>query len=96
MSSNKLILQKLDSIEEKIREGTDEFLTLKQAAEYLGFKPSYMYKLTHFKMIPFHKPTNKKIYFKKSDLDNWIMQNRKLSNDEIEDRAQSYIDSAER
>ena len=43
--------------------------------------------------IPFYKPTNKKIYFKKSDLDNWIMRNRRLSKDEVVDRAQSFIDS---
>ena len=91
MSTNELILKRLDSIDEKIREGTDEYLTLQQAAEYLGYKPSYMYKLTHRRLIPFYKPTNKKIYFKKSDLDAWIKRNRQKSKSEIRKISDSYI-----
>jgi len=93
MSTNELILKRLDSIDEKIREGTDEYLTLQQAAEYLGFKPSYMYKLTHRRLIPFYKPTNKKIYFRKSDLDNWITRNKKKSKGEIDQLATNYLNT---
>ena len=91
MSTNELILKRLDSIDEKIREGTDEYLTLQQAAEYLGFKPSYMYKLTHRRLIPFYKPTKKKLFFKKSDLDNWISSNKKISTSEIKEISDSYL-----
>ena len=88
---NDEILKRLDSIDEKIREGTDEYLTLQQAAEYLGFKPSYMYKLTHRRSIPCYKPTKKKLFFKKSDLDNWITRNKRKSKGEIDQLATNYL-----
>ena len=41
-----------------------EVLTLEEAAEYMGLKKSYLYRLTHEKRIRHYKPNNKMIYFK--------------------------------
>ena len=51
-----------------------EQLTLEEAALYLGISKSTLYKLSHTKSIPFYKPGNKLIYFKRADLDNWVCQ----------------------
>jgi len=69
----------------------DMWLTLADAARYLGYEISYMYKITHYKLIPFYKPTPKKIFFLKSDLDNWIMSNKIRSKGEIKEISDSYL-----
>ena len=38
-------------------------LTIDEAAEYMGLKKSYLYKLTSERRIPHFKPNGKKIYF---------------------------------
>ena len=68
-----------------------EFLTTKEAAAYLGMALSYLYKLTSKKSIPFYTPTGKKLYFKKSELDEWMNRGRVATNEENESRAQSSL-----
>ena len=52
-----------------------EVLTLEEAAEYMGLKKSYLYRLTHEKRIRHYKPNNKKIYFKVEDIIAWLTSN---------------------
>ncbi|HCY76486.1 MAG TPA: DNA-binding protein [Ignavibacteriales bacterium] len=66
------VVEKLTSIETLLRDGKDKPLNLTEAAEYLGFSESYLYKLTSKKIIPHHKPTGKVIFFSKAELDEWI------------------------
>lgn len=68
-----------------------EFLTTKEAAAYLGMALSYLYKMTSKKSIPFYTPTGKKIYFKKSELDEWMNNSRVATNEEIESMAHSSL-----
>ncbi|MCD8031257.1 MAG: helix-turn-helix domain-containing protein [Bacteroides sp.] len=37
---------------------------------------TYLYKLTYLKEIPHYKPRGKILYFNRSDLENWVLQNR--------------------
>ena len=67
------------------------FLTTKEAAAYLGMALSSLYKMTSKKRIPFYTPTGKKIYFKKSELDEWMNSSRVATNNEIESIAQSSL-----
>ncbi|HBY69373.1 MAG TPA: DNA-binding protein [Flavobacteriaceae bacterium] len=62
-------------------------LTFEEACKYTGLSKSCMYKHTHRNNIAFHKPNNKKIYFKRTDLDNFMLQNRQASNEEISRKA---------
>ena len=41
------------------------FMTAEEAAKYMGITMSYLYKLTHLKMIPYTRPFGKKIYFER-------------------------------
>lgn len=59
------------------------FLTLDEAAIYLGIAKSTLYKLTACKLIPFSKPNGKKIYFSKIRLEEWVMS--KSNNPDLED-----------
>ncbi len=68
-----------------------EVLTLQQAATYLNISQAYLYKLTSSSMIPFYKPQGKLCYFNRLELNDWLMQNKCLSKDEISKKANDYI-----
>lgn len=58
---------------------TKDILSFKEAAQYLDLSESSLYKLTSDSKITFHKPNGGKLYFKKSDLDKWMLQNESKS-----------------
>ena len=62
-------------------------LTFSEACEFTGISKSYMYRLTSSRLIPHWKPRQKMIYFKKIDLENWLLQNRVTTIDESEEKA---------
>lgn len=66
-------------------------LTPTEAAEYLGIKVSYLYKLMMRRVIPYYKPGGKLCYFDREDLDKWLRSVRVASDEEIESQAQAYI-----
>ena len=63
------------------------FLTVKEAAAYIGTTPNYLYKLTSGHKIPYYSPTGRKCLFKREELDSWIEKSRVSTNDEIEAKA---------
>lgn len=64
-----------------------EVLTLQEACRYLGISKSKMYKMTSGNRITFYKPEGKAIYFRKSDLQNFMLRNKVESDEEIESRS---------
>ena len=82
MRSNE-IKKQLEEIKTLLRKQDDRAsrqagipLNFNQAAEYLGFSHSYLYKLTSRKIIPCHRPTGKMLFFSKAELDEWIFSQR--------------------
>jgi len=63
------------------------FVTLEEAARMLGLATGTMYQYTHRKVIPFYKPHGRKIYFKYSELMDFIESSRRSSVDEIKSKA---------
>lgn len=94
----KLILARLDSIEraiERIKIPTqiqvvNELMDMKEVVLYLKISSSAIYKLTSSNRIPHYK-NGKKVYFKKSEIDEWVFANRIKTMDEIEDEAMEYL-----
>lgn len=84
-------LQKIETLLEKQIVLTKEFLTLEEAAEYLNLSKSALYKITSRKEIPFYNPGGKKIYFKRLDLDNWIIKGKAISDIEIKEEIAQYL-----
>lgn len=70
------VLDKLNNLEQLLKKKDDKPLSFKEACAYLGFAPSYLYKLTYRKVIPHYKPTGKMLFFSKCDLDEWIFEKR--------------------
>ncbi len=68
-----------------------EYLTLEEAAVFLGCTRSLLYKMTHLHSIPFYKPSGKLVYFEKEELIKWIRQNKSLSEEEIAEEAKKVI-----
>ena len=71
-------------------EANKAVLTLAEAAEYMGLKKSYLYRLTHEKRIRHYKPNNKMIYFKVEDIIAWLTSNPIFTDEELSEQAQSY------
>jgi excisionase family DNA binding protein len=90
------ILQKLSTLEDLLKKKDDKPLTFKKACAYLGYAPSYLYKLTYRKIIPHYKPTGKMIFFSKSELDEWIFSSseRRVQNAELKSEDASAASSA--
>ena len=63
-----------------------KFVTAKDAAEMLGITMGYLYKLTHLKKIPYYSPGGKKMFFKESELNEWIERSRVSTNEELESK----------
>lgn len=66
-------------------------LSVREACKFMDISKSYLYKLTHGRVLPYSCPNGKKIYFKKEDLEAWMMGNRQASKDEIKQIARNYI-----
>jgi len=47
----------------------NDFLDIKELMKITGFKKSYIYKLTFEKRLPVYKPTGRKLFFKKSEIE---------------------------
>ena len=71
----KELISKLSSIEEILKRKDKKLLTFKEVCDYLGYSPSFLYKLTCKKMIPSHKPMGRKIFFFKNEIEKWIAAN---------------------
>ena len=79
--SNSEIFEKLLDLEKLLKrkndhdhQPTSKPLNFKEACAYLGYAPSYLYKLTYQKIIPHYKPTGKIIFFSKNEIDEWIFR----------------------
>ena len=69
---------------------TKEILNFKEALEYTGFSKSYLYKLTSGQKLPCSKPGGKLLYFHRSDIDAYLLSNRRASIDEIRQEAHQH------
>lgn len=60
-----------------------DLIGAQEAADYLGMKLSYLYKLVMLRKIPYYKP-RKKLYFKRSELEAEVMKHRKSTDSELD------------
>lgn len=65
-------------------------LSFEQGCEYLGYKKSYVYKMTASGILPFSKPNGKKIFFEREKLEAWMLSNANKSHEERQIEAATY------
>ena len=68
----------------------NKVLTFEQGCQYLGYKKSYVYKLTSAGILPFSKPNHKSIFFDREKLENWMLSNASKSLQERQIDAATY------
>jgi len=90
----KIILSRLTAIENLLQKTNDHAyrqtnkpLTFKEACAYLGYAPSYLYKLTYRNVIPHYKPTGKMIFFSKNEIDEWIFRSKSCKTEDARCKA---------
>ena len=56
------------------------YLSVREAAEYMGYSVGYIYKLVSANVLPHYTPNGGRIMFKVKELDEWISNGRKQGN----------------
>jgi excisionase family DNA binding protein len=98
-----IIIEKLNNIEallkdmhqhkfspEGIAAANNGVLNVQQAAKFLSISVSTVYKHTSERNIPFYT-TGKRIYFRASELAEWLTKNRSWTREDIEREASNYV-----
>ena len=70
--------------------GAKPVLDLDEAALFTGLSKGHLYRLTSERQIPHYKK-NRKLYFKKSELEAWLLADRVLTAAEIDSQATTYV-----
>jgi len=81
----------LGSVITKVMAFSKESLDFNECASYINQSRSYLYKLTSQGLIPHYKPNGKKIYFKRSELDEWMLRNKSYSSDEMAEQVDNHM-----
>lgn len=72
-------------------------LTMNDVADLTGLSKSHIYKLVCTKRIPYYKSEGGKFtYFRKSEIEDWLLAHRVPTTDEIEANAVNYVVSNKR
>ena len=80
------LLEKLLQLEATLNallSGTKPILTTEEAAQYLGVSMAQLYRFTSERRIPHSKPTGRKMYFDRAQLETWMRGNPVRTVEEI-------------
>ena len=89
-TQEKAIDERLKSIEDLLL-SQKTVLNFSEVVSYTGLSKSHLYKLTSTGGIPCYKPRGKHIFFPKLEIDEWLLQKRKATTEEIETEASTYL-----
>lgn len=89
---NNLIIQKLNQLEKLIIGSNKSILTVEELVAYTGYSRSYIYKLVHKNILPYSKPAGA-LFFEKSEIDLYLLQNKSKSVSQLEQEAHNYVNS---
>lgn len=78
--------QRFDRLEQLTLIGAKPVLNFEEAVAFTGLSKGHLYRLTSEKQIPYYKKC-RKLYFKKSELEAWLLERRVPTQDEIDSQA---------
>ena len=81
---------KIESIE-KLLLTQKNVLNFSEVELYTNLSKSYLYELTSSGGIPCYKPNGKHLYFKKDEIEDWLLSNKKVTNIELDELASTHI-----
>ena len=85
----KNINARLDRIERLTLISAKNILDLEETCLFTGMSKGHLYRLTSGRQIPFFRK-NRKLYFKKSDLETWMTETPCASVKDINSKASTY------
>lgn len=86
----KELKEQLDRIEQYSLIAAKTILTIKEAAIFLGMSTYGVRMNVRNRIIPCYKPNINRLYFKKSELEAWMTQNRRKTMEELKSEATAY------
>lgn len=84
------IEERLDRIERLVIIGSKEVLNTSEVAMMLNVAVQTVRNMMHKRAIPYYKRGGK-AFFKKSEIEDWMLQERIPTNDEIKSQAATYV-----
>ena len=99
-TTEQILSKQIEDLKVKIENIEKLFLTQKNVLNfsevklYTNLSESYLYELTSSGGIPCYKPNGKQLYFKKQEIEDWLLSNRKATNIELDELASSHISIA--
>jgi excisionase family DNA binding protein len=87
----KNIQQQLERIERNALLAAKNVLTVDDLAVLTGMSKRTIYRFTSSRQIPFYKPNNKVVYFNRNEVENWLLQNRSATDQEIQEEATKRV-----
>lgn len=90
MSEIQELSDKLDRIEQLTIISSKTVLDLSEAAVFTGYSESHLYNLTSKKGIPHYKK-NRKLFFKKTELEEWLLERQVKTDKDITSKAATYV-----
>ena len=85
-----VITERLDRLERLTLIGAKSVLDLEEAALLTGFSTGHLYRLTSTRKIP-HFKKSRKLYFKKSELEEWMLDHKVMTDKEIDSLATTHV-----
>lgn len=81
---------RLDRIERLTLISAKTVLDIDEASLLTGFSKGHLYRLTSERQIPHYKKS-RKLYFKKSELEAWLLEDKVLTAEDIDSQAATYV-----
>lgn len=83
------LLEEMNILKENLSFNKSTF-NVKDFSAYSGIKESYIYKIVGQELINFSKPNGKMLFFKKLDVDDYLLQNPVKAKSTIEKEALEF------
>lgn len=81
----------MERIEQLTLLGAKDVFNMDDVSAYTGMTKGYIYKLVCRREIPYYKGGGKCNYFKRDEINTWLLQHRVKSQAEIEAEASAYV-----
>lgn len=88
------ILNELKSINQRLL-SQKRVLNISELSQYCGLSESYLYKLTSKRLIPYHKPGGKLVFFDREEIDNWLLSNPVSTEQQVQAQASDSTSKSE-
>ena len=87
------IIEMIERKLNEIRVAQKPIMSVEDLSTYLDLSPAYIRKMTHNREIPHYKPNGKKLYFRKDEIDEWVLSSRVMTAEELRREARKRVKS---